>query len=125
MLPSAAVAGVPQVERSNTGGAVTSTEASVPAAVAMSAGSTRDTPVGYVPSAVESTSTVAVTLARPAPGSIGAAVETQLSSRLLSLRSQLQPVTLGDSTNISPAARVAVRVGWWYAGPAGAPPSAV
>jgi hypothetical protein len=115
--------GVPEVERTSTGVAVASTVAVVVAVVARSEVSTSDAVVSSHPEAEGATSTVAVTGESADPAAIGAVVEVQVRMVSPALSEQLQPVTPGAESNVSPDGRVAVRVGSPYAGPAGASPS--
>ena len=110
-VPAAAPTGEPEVVSRSTGGAVTSTVAVVVAGVAWSALSARDTAAWSGPEARGEISTVAVTLPSEVPALIGAALEVQVSTVLEPLSAQLQPLAVGAALNVSPAGRVAARVG--------------
>ena len=100
------------VARSKTGVAVTSTVAVAPAAVAASPLSVSTAVVSSDPSgAPKAISTVAVTGVSAVPAAIGADDEPQVSTVPPPLRAQLHPPATGATANVSPAGRVALRVG--------------
>jgi hypothetical protein len=115
-LGADADAGVPEVARARTGGAVTTTVADVDAGVASSGLSASDALVVSAPRALAAMSTVIWILPSELPGAMGGKVpEVHVSSVSPADKAQSQPAgVIAEVENVSPVGRFTASVGPLY-----------